>query len=197
VTIGFIVQGTNDLAFLDGLRVRYCPNAIIAQPHFRGSSRESLRREIRKALGELRYRDCCDYFVILTDADVNPWREVHRNEWAKIPAIYQHVTIFGVAERNIECWLAASPSFLASELDCEPNEIPIEDPSDFVKARLRALCGPEGQDAWRQRVVAIVCHAPLGQWLRASRSFEHFWDQIVRMSKQQKGCQIPNERNSS
>ena len=44
----------------------------------------------------------CSVVVVLTDADVNPWREVRRREAARIPENYRHVTVFGVADQNIE-----------------------------------------------------------------------------------------------
>ena len=42
--------------------------AELAAGTFRGSSRESLRREIRKALLDLKDSKACDALVVLTDA---------------------------------------------------------------------------------------------------------------------------------
>ena len=54
--IGYYVQGAMDVAFVWGLARRWCPHAELAEPVMRGSSRESFRREIRKALLDLRDR---------------------------------------------------------------------------------------------------------------------------------------------
>ena len=52
--IGCYVQGAADEAFVHGLAERWCPDAELAEGKFRGSSRESFRREIEKALLDLR-----------------------------------------------------------------------------------------------------------------------------------------------
>ena len=74
--IGYYVQGDNDEALIWGLAQRWCPNAERAPGKFRGFSGESFRREIKNALVDLKDDKECDILVVLTDADVNPWREV-------------------------------------------------------------------------------------------------------------------------
>jgi len=135
VKIGYYVQGAADEAFVHGLADRWCPRAELAEGKFCGSSRESFRREISKALHDLRDNHNCDVLVVLTDSDAARWREVKRHEWQRMPEDCHHMSVFGVADRNIECWLALDREALAHELGCLADEIPNDNPSGFVKNR--------------------------------------------------------------
>ena len=158
--IGYYVQGDTDEAMVQGLAGRWCPGAEVAAGQFRGRSRESFRREIQKSLLDLTDDKECDVVVILTDADANPWRDVKRREVARIPAECEHLTVFGVADRNIECWLAINRETLATELECAVDDIPIDDPSDFIKRRF-GLSHRDKKEAGKERVGNYVAHAPL------------------------------------
>lgn len=187
--IGYFVQGSADVAFVKGLADKYCPEATLALGKFRGSSGLSLRREIPKALKDLHDNHSCDYLVVLTDSDEAEWREVHTKEWERIPVELQHLTVFGVANRNIECWLSLDREALAKELDCKPNDIHSDNPSGFVKKRFGVSSrGSSGMN----RIQRFVKNSNLHNWLH-DKSFEHFWDQIFQRSKLE-GCNIPNER---
>ena len=190
--IGYCVQGDADEAVVRGLADRWCPGAELAQGLFRGSSRESFRREIRKALLDLKDSKACDALVVLTDADVNRWQEVKRRESKKVPDDCRHLTLFGVAGRNVECWLAADPGALAVELECSAEEIPKDDPSDFVKQRF-GLMDRDRKEAARKRVREYVARAPLKSWIRASDSFAKFHDEARRLARRTR-CAMPNER---
>ena len=48
--IGYYVQGDTDEAVVKWLAQRWCPDAELAEGQFRGSSRESFKREIAKSL---------------------------------------------------------------------------------------------------------------------------------------------------
>ena len=191
--IGFFVQGDVDEAVVRGLAERWCPGAELAEGRFRGSARESLRREVRKALLDLKDSKACDALVVLTDADANRWRDVKRREWEKVPEDCRHLTLFGVADRNVECWLAADPGALAAEPGCRAEEIPTDDPSAFVKRRF-GLKDRERKEAARTRVREYVARASLRSWIEESDSFADFHDDARRLAKQT-GCPIPNERN--
>ena len=191
--IGYCVQGDADEAVVRGLADRWCPGAELAQGLFRGSSRESFRREIRKALLDLKDSKACDALVVLTDADVNRWQEVKRREWGRVPDDCRRLTLFGVADRNVECWLAADRGALAAELECRAEEIPKDDPSAFVKRRF-GFTGRDRREAARKRVREYVARAPLKSWIGTSDSFADFHDEARRLAKQTK-CAIPNERN--
>lgn len=191
--IGYYVQGDADEAVVRGLADRWCPGADLAEGRFRGSSGASFRREIRKALFDLKDSKACDALVVLTDADANRWQEVKRREWEKVPDDCRHLTLFGVADRNVECWLAADPGALAAELGCRAEEIPTVDPSDFVKQRF-GFTDREGKVAARTRVREYVARASLGSWIKASDSFADFHDEARRLAKRTR-CAISNERN--
>ena len=191
--IGYYVQGDTDEAFVWGLAKRWCPQADLAPGRFRGSSRESFRREIFKALMDLKGDKACDVLVVLTDADINLWRDVRRREWEKVPAECQHLTVFGVADRNIECWLAIDSRALASEIGCAVNEIPSDDPSDFIKRRFGLGERDADKQRAKERVRDFVVSVPLKNWIENSDSFESFYMDVRRLSVQN-NCSIPNER---
>lgn len=189
--IGYCVQGDADEAFVRGLAARWCPNAELIQGTFRGASQETLRREIPKSLVDLRDSKRCDLVVYLTDSDRNRWRDVKNRESEKIPEDRRHLTIFGVADRNIECWLAIDTGSLAGELECSEKEIPRDDPSDFVKRRF-GLTGRDKESA-KARVCNFVMRAPLKTWIESSDSFEEFYED-ARDWAFQNDFSFPNER---
>ncbi len=190
--IGYYVQGAADEAFVMGLAERWCPHAELAEGKFRGSSQESFRREIEKALWDLRDDKRCHVLVVLTDSDVAPWRKVKQREWQRVPDDCQHMCVFGVAERNIECWLAADRNALAEELDCNPEEIPHDDPSGFVKRRFGMGERDAARQDAKQRVTRFVARAPLKSWIQRSESFKNFYQEARRLAAQRK-CEVPNE----
>ena len=135
----------------------------------------------------------CDIVVVLTDADVNPWRDVRRREAARIPENCRHVTVFGVACRNIEWWLAIDRIALARELDCRVEDIPEGEPhlSGFVKRRF-GLTDRDTRDHAKERVCKYVLQASLRAWIQGSRSFEDFYTG-ARGWAARNGCPLPNE----
>ena len=189
--IGYYVQGAADEAFVHGLADRWCPLAERAPGKFRGVSKISFRREIASALRDLRDDKGCDVLVVVTDSDTSPWREVQRREWEKVPLDCQHMCVFGVAERNIECWLAIDRSVLANELGCSPDEIPTDNPSNFVKRHF-GLTRRDQKDEARLRIRRFVKKTPLKSWMQ-SKSFEAFYDDARNLAAQVK-CHMPNER---
>jgi hypothetical protein len=102
------------------------------------------------------------------------------------------MSVFGVAERNIECWLAADRGALANELGCRPEDIPSDDPSDFVKRRFGLGERDEGRVDAKNRIQTFVAAAPLRVWIEGSESFKDFYDQVRDLAAQ-RTCQMPNE----
>jgi len=191
--IGYYVQGTTDDAFIEGLRRRWCPDAELAPPKFRGRMNKiSFRRAIETSLWALRDKDRCDVLVVLTDSDVNPWRDVKRREWNHVPQDCQHMCVFGVAERNIECWLAIDREALAKELQCDSKDIPTDDPSGFIKRRFGLGQRDPARGVAKERVAQFVAHAPLKSWIGKSESFEDFY-QEARSLGAGINCDMPNE----
>lgn len=189
--LGYYVQGGMDEAVVQGLANRWCPDSELAEGRFRGSSGESFRREIRKSLIDLKDDKKCDFLVVLTDADTNRWRDVKRREWAKVPDDYRHLTLFGVADRNIECWLAIDRAALAHEIGCGVGEIPAGDPSGFIKRRFRLSGRNRAQDA-QERVRDFVARVSLRPWIEGSDSFNDFYGDARRLAVRI-GCPFPNE----
>ncbi len=191
--IGFYVQGDMDEAVVRGLKERWCPAAELAPGRYRGGSKESHRREIAKNLQVLNSHEGCNILVVLTDADNNPWREVKNREGARIPENLRHLTVFGVADQNIEWWLAIDRGSLARELECKEEEIPRDNPSDFVKRRF-GLTGRD-KELGKARVCNYVSTTSLRSWIAGSGSFKDFYEQARRWAAQN-SCSIPNEWES-
>jgi hypothetical protein len=194
--IGYYLQGSTDEALVCGLVDRWCPEADVTRGKVRGLSGESLRREMAKALWDLRDAKHCDVLVVLTDSDVATWREVKQREWNRVPADCQHLCVYGVAERNVECWLAADRNALAAELGCAPEEIPTADPSGFVKRRFGLGERDHAREEAKQRVRRFVAAAPLRSWIGNSESFEEFYRDARNLAVQGR-CHVPNELDRS
>ncbi len=190
--IGYVVQGDADEAVVRGLVDRWCQTAESVRGMFRGQSGESLRRELPKALHALRDQMQCDLLVVLTDADNDRWQDVKRREWTRVPADCQDICLFGVADRNIECWLAADRNALSEELGCSETDIPREDPSGFVKRRFGLGQRDDSRENAKQRIARFVAAAPLKNWISNAPSFNDFY-QSARALAGQRRCEIPNE----
>ena len=190
--IGYYVQGDADEAVVKGLAKRWCPDAELVKGPFRGSTNVALKRELLIVLSmNLKDEKGCDVIVVLTDADANPWRDVKRRESDRIPEDCKHLTLFGVADRNIECWLAIDRDALARELRCREEEVPTDDPSNFIKRRF-GLTGRNKLEA-KARVCDYVAQASLRTWIEGSDSFADFYEEARRWAARNE-CSIPNER---
>ncbi|HUY88830.1 MAG TPA: hypothetical protein VMV10_08865 [Pirellulales bacterium] len=188
--IGYYVQGSTDEAVVRGLSARWCPNAELAAGKFRGSSKLSFRREIANALFDLRDDKHCDVLVVLTDSDANAWREVKRREWERIPVECQHLVVFGVAERNIECWLSLDRGALAAEIGCKPQDLLVEDPKGIVESGFGY--GRQDVEDVQMRISRFVQASTIRNWIKG-KSFEDFYDDVRGLAAQT-GCSVPNER---
>ncbi len=194
--IGYYVEGDADKAFVEGVTQKYCSGATLTQAKFRGRSiTKRLKKELRKALLELSEKHQCEYFVVLVDANNQKWRDVKKNEWVKVPEEFEHMTVYGVAERNIECWLAIDRDSLAKELDCSTNEIPKDDPSDFIKSKFRVTESGLIDKGESERIRNFVAAADFRTWIKRSESFKDFWKQIYDKGKDHNDC-IPNEQQN-
>jgi hypothetical protein len=192
--IGFAVQGSTDRAFVTGLRDRWCPDADLQEGAFRGSTGLSLRRELAKICRDLFNEKGCDLIVFLSDADVADWREVQRHEVAKLPDGLSGFAVYGMADRNIECWLCADPHYVARETARNADDFRVHDPKGAFESGL----GINRDEKREERVSALVSNAPvdvLKNWMR-NPSFEDFYDQLWAFSRR-RGCQIENLRESA
>lgn len=188
--IGYSVEGSTDVAFVKGLcqRQGWCPNAQLVLGSFRGKMGRRRRIEIPSICKELRHKGA-DVMVLLTDANDRNWREVKRAEQGWIPLEYADITLVGVADRNIECWIAADADYLAGKIGVRSEDLQVADPKGVFE---RAL-GITTFDKKEAKIAAIVKDAPLRNWLSQSESFADFYDDARDLSQRQ-GCSIPNER---
>ena len=195
--IGYSVQGSTDRAFLRGLRDRWCPRADLLEGNFRGSTGLSLRREFGKTCDELSAKGA-HVIVLLTDSDEASWRDVKRREMQKIPTEHAHLVILGVAERNIECWLTADAKALANWLRtalgvaAQPRELEVEDPKGVFESKV----GITRWDKKEDEIAGFVTGGPLRQWLKVSRSFEGFYDDVRTIGNRME-CTIENLREKA
>jgi hypothetical protein len=183
--IGYCVEGSTDRAVLRGLNQRWCPHAQLIEGSFRGTTGLSQRREIPKVCIELIAKGV-ELIVFLRDANNEDWREVLRAYEGGCRTEHQHVAVFAVCDRNIECWLCADADWLAKETQHEAAVFRVDDPkSAFARAR-----GIMGSDKKESEITALVQRAPLKKWL-SNRSFREFYDRVRAKSKEQ-GCKIEN-----
>ena len=190
--IGYAVQGSTDRAFLHGLKERWCEDAEMIEGAFRGSTGLSLRRELAKICDDLFWQKSCDVIVFLSDADVADWRAVQRSEVEKLPDELRPWAVYGMADRNIECWLCADPQYIAQETGRAAEDFAVDDPKGAFASALQV----SRDDKRESEITQLVCNAPaevLQRWLRNSRSFEDFYDQLLTVSRQRE-CDLENLR---
>lgn len=187
--IGYCVEGSTDRAVFRGLKERWCPHAQLVQGAFRGTSGLSQRREIPQVCIELIAKGV-ELIVFLRDTNNEQWRDVLRAYEEDCRAEHKHLAVFGVCDRNIECWLCADADWIAREMQREAAEFRVDDPKPVFE---RAM-GISGFDRKEPEIAAMVQRAPLRNWL-SNRSFREFYDRLWGKSKE-RGCRIENLRES-
>ncbi len=186
--IGYCVEDSTTRALLEGLRRRWCPQAsFVPSGRFRG---QTLRREIPKICVEL-FSKGADLVVLLRDSNLENWRDVLKDDAGRCDPAHEHGTVFGVCDRNVECWLAASPDWLARRTDQSREPFRADDPKRAVESALKV----GSLDRREEEIAQLVVDAPLRDWLR-NRSFEDFYDKLWRKSKDL-DCSLENLRQSS
>jgi hypothetical protein len=183
--IGYCVEGSTDRATLVGLNQRWCPHAELIEGSFRGTSGLSQRREIPKTCIELVAKSA-EVIIFLRDANNENWREVLKAYEEDCRPEHKHLTIFGVCDRNIECWLCADADWIAKETGRQPDEFRATDPKEVFEKAMQIT----GFDRKEQEIAMLVRRAPLKNWL-SNRSFKEFYGRIWDKSKEQ-GCTIEN-----
>ncbi|HNQ21727.1 MAG TPA: hypothetical protein PKK06_01385 [Phycisphaerae bacterium] len=192
--IGYAVQGSTDRAFLRGLRDRWCSGAELVEGAFRGSTGLSLRRELAKICDDLFKHKGCEVIVFLSDADTGEWRDVQRNEVAKLPDRIRAFVVYGMADRNIECWLCGDPQYIASKTGRAVAAFRAENP----KGAFESAMGITRDDKKEDEIASLVSEAPpavLKTWY-GQRSFKDFFDQLWAVGRQ-RGCEIENLRETA
>lgn len=183
--IGYSVEGSTDRAMLEGLRQRWCPHAEFIEGHFRGTTGQSRRREIPRICIELQNKNA-DCIIFLTDSDTADWRQLVKDETARCQPQHQHLTLFGVCLRNVECWLSSDRNYIALVTGRSANEFNVPDPKGIVESAFGISRG----DKKEAEIAEFVRGAPLRNWL-SNVSFEAFYKSVRRKSLEL-GCQIEN-----
>jgi hypothetical protein len=183
--IGYCVEGSTDRAVLCGLKERWCPHAQLIQGAFRGTSGLSQRREIPKVCIELAAKGA-EVIVFLRDANNEQWRQVLVAYEGDCRPEHRHIAVFGVCERNVECWLCADAEWIAKETHGEAAAFRVDDP----KSAFAGAMGITGFDKKEQEIASLVQRAPLKNWL-SNPSFKEFYDRLRAKSKE-RGCRIEN-----
>ena len=185
--IGFCVEGSTDRALLEGLRRQWCPNAALVEGRYRGTFR---RREIAHACLELQSKGA-DLIVMLRDANNENWRDVQKGDRESCSPEHGHLAVFGVCDRNVECWLTADRDYAAAQTATSPGNFAVPDP----KKAFEVAMGITSRDRKETEIAVYVLKAPLQHWL-ANTSFEDFYDQLWRKSREM-SCRMPNLREGS
>jgi len=161
--IGYAVQGSTDRAFLHGLNERWCKDAEMVEGAFRGSTGLSLRRELAKICDELFWQKGCDVIVFLSDADDANWREIQRREVSKLPDSIRPFAVYGMADRNIECWLCADAGYLAERTGREAEDFAVDEPKGVFESAMHIGDAPRivktvrGSVHLRNHLVLVNC----------------------------------------
>ena len=185
--IGYSAEGSTDRALLEGLRRRWCPKAERVEGRFRGRSGLSQRREIPNTCIELTSKGV-DLVLFLRDANDENWRDVLKADAARCRAEHEHLTIFGVCDRNVECWLCTDRDWIAIQTGRRSEDFNVDDPKGVLESAL----GITARGRKIEEIAGLVETAPLHKWL-GNRSFEDFYDKLWQKSKQL-DCRVENLR---
>ncbi len=147
----------------------------------------AIRREYARICDELQLKGV-DVMIFLTDCDTADWRVVQRNERDRFPAERLELSVHGVADRNIECWICVEADYIAGRLQIEARVLRVADPKGVFQAAMRIT----RDDRKEVEIAALVREAPLHRWLREP-SFEDFYEQL-RDKSARLGCQMENLR---
>ena len=193
--IGYAVEDSVHEGFLEGLKRKWCKEAELIPGAMRGSTRQAIRREIRKTCLELRQKGAA-LIVFLTDADNETWEEVLKRERSYIPQNFNDIVIYAVASRNVECWIALDAHHAAQKLNINVNELGIEDPHGVIRNALHKI-PRETQDIIADIVETMPMHRHLRQNNATAKSLKALYED-ARDCAQKLDCEnFPNELDST
>jgi hypothetical protein len=184
--IGYCVEGSTDRALLEGLRQRWCPNAEMIEGRFRGAF---TRREIPNACVELQHKGV-DLIIMVRDANVEDWRDVVNGDEASCDTRHKHLVVFGVCERNVECWLTADAGYASSITGVPAQDFRVPDPKGIFEYAMQIT----SLDRKEPEIANFTKGAPLHNWL-TKKSFENFYDKLRQKSKELHCQEIENLRD--
>lgn len=183
--IGYSADDSAHRALIIGLHRRWCPGTEIVEGHFRGDLKLRRRSEIPKICEEFEMKGV-DVMVFLTDGDGRPWRDVQREELTRFPPQRLAMTVVGVADRNVECWICADAGDVAGQSNRPVAVFRVNDPKDAFNEAL----GVTSMNRKEAEISELVERAPLHRWLH-NGSFRAFYEALRALS-QQRGCHMEN-----
>lgn len=183
--IGYSVEGATDRALVVGLKRRWCEHAELVEGHFRGTTGQSRHRELPRICDELALKGA-DVMVFLSDANGREWRKVLAEERTRFPADRIAVSVIGVADRNVECWICCDANYVAGRIGGPSALFSVADP----KGSFEGAMGISRANRKEREIAELVEKAPLHHWLR-NDSFRDFYEQARDLSQRQ-DCQIEN-----
>jgi hypothetical protein len=197
-TVVLVVQGENEIGFLEGLRdclgcgaqsVHYLQN----HPELRLRSQYTRKKEANDIWRV--YRGA-DLVIRLTDGDTDRPQDACREELKQWPGESHPLLICGVCDRDIEYWMCIDAEYAASRLECRVEQLPRDrkDRSGFVKNRIETV---RGGQPYRDFVADFVRAAPkktIRRWLD-NPAFAHFYEQCRDRAQQAGDCPMRNLRD--
>ncbi len=187
--IGFTCQGSSDEAFVNGLKERLCPGSKLERGPARGVSKISFRRDIPNILLGLKSNGC-DVFIILHVSVNQDFRKVKREETKHVPGEYKDDVVYGVVNRNIECWLTIDPNYCLERFGTSPPKDIKKRNSYFINSTGRA------RDHKKEEIAAFVSEAPIKSWCDNDKSFEQFYVDLKGMAKRKNCKKFRDERHA-
>lgn len=194
--IVLVVQGENEIGFLEGLHNRmgcraelthYLPNhpELRQRGHYTGKS---------DARNICRTFQAVDLIIRLSDSDAERPQDACREELSRWPEAEHARIVCGICDRDIEHWISLDVKYAARCMHFDPAELPGErkDRSGFLKNQIDKA---RGEQTRREFVAGFVHHAPaetIRLWLR-NPAFELFYSECVRAAKRQ-DCGVNDER---
>jgi hypothetical protein len=129
-----------------------------------------------------------DLILFLRDANDENWREVLKADTDCCSSHFQHLAVFGVCGRNVECWICADADWIAKKTGTPAAEFRVADP----KPAFESSMGVTSRNRREKEIADLVRESPLRNWL-ANQSFESFYLCLWQKSKQH-NCAIENLR---
>jgi hypothetical protein len=195
--IGVIYQDAISLGFLRGLRDRLQCSAEIVLPATAIGKTRQMPRKAAKSAWEYFRRNGVHLIVRFTDADRNPWRDVHKRALGVVPSEARGLWICGVGVDNPEEWMCRDACCLAGVLSVPIDEL--LNPANRVGRVKHALGQVKRPDEKLSDAVArIVRDAPtevFRRWLEDPALRTFYTD--CRAAATAADCDTPNELEQS
>jgi hypothetical protein len=184
--IGYIVQGSTDRAFLEGLRRRWFKGATLIRVEYRGTRFHWRQCEKDCKIAELKE---CDALVILTDSDVGDYADIYQKLQSAVEKCDRQLYVLvGVAKRNIECWICADAEYVARQIGCAASDLRVNDPKPAFERSLGITLG----DRKEPEIARLIRDHPPLKMMYGQRSFKEFYEGARDFARRH-ACEIPNE----